>query len=228
MTSSALGTSVGKKTVMAVTGLILFGFVIVHMLGNLQIFLGREALNSYAEHLEELGPLLWVARAVLLAALIAHVYTAARLTYENSQARPIGYAHKDTVQASYASRTMMMSGVIVFLFIVYHLLHFTFCVTQPGFKNLLDAGGDRDVYAMVILGFQSVPVSVVYVLAMLALAFHLSHGVQSLFQTLGFNHPNATPFIRTASVGFGLLVLFGNSSIPLAVLSGVLRAPGAP
>ncbi|HTL70857.1 MAG TPA: succinate dehydrogenase cytochrome b subunit [Candidatus Eisenbacteria bacterium] len=228
MTHSFVRSSVGKKIAMAVTGLILLGFVLVHMLGNLQIFLGRETLNAYAEHLQDFGPLLWVARLVLLTALVVHVWSASRLTWENARARPVGYGFKDTVQASYASRTMMMSGIIVFLFIVYHLLHYTLFVVHPQYRYLIDAKGRHDVYAMVVLSYQNVLVSSAYVLAMLALAFHLSHGIQSLFQTIGFNHPKHTPRVKAAGIALSFLILFGNASIPVAVMVGALRPPGAP
>lgn len=218
-----VSSSIGKKVVVAVTGLVLFGFVIVHMLGNLQVFLGREALNAYAEKLRHLGPFLWLARAVLLAALVAHVVVAARLSRENRAARPVRYRREATVQASYASRTMLMSGAITFLFVVYHLAHFTFGRVHPEYFHRVDALGRHDVYAMVVGSFGDPWVSAAYIAAMLPLAMHLSHGASSLFQSLGLNHPKYAPCVRGAGVAVALVVLAGNCSIPLAVLAGVVR-----
>ncbi len=221
-------TSIGKKAVMALTGLILFGFVMMHMVGNLQIFLGQDALNGYAEFLEDTGELLWVARGVLLTSLVIHVITAVMLTRENRAARPVGYAHEDTVQASYASRTMLMGGLIVFAFIVYHLLHFTLGKAHPqysGLREILDPKGREDVYSMVVVSFHNVWISAAYVGAMIPLCMHLSHGFQSLFQSLGFNHAKYTPLIRKASIAFSALIFAGNTSIPLACLFDLVKIP---
>jgi len=212
--------------VMAVTGIFLFGFVIAHMLGNLQIFLGQNALNSYAAKLQHLPELLWPARIFLLLTLIVHIWTAIQLTAENRKARPVKYAYKDTVQASYASRTMMVSGVIVALFIVYHLLHYTFKVTNPEFSHLTDAQGRHDVFSMVVLSFQNVWISLVYILAMILLSAHLSHGVSSLFQSLGFNHAKYQPIIAWSGKITAIIIFVGNSSIPAAVLMNWVRLPG--
>lgn len=211
---------------MAVTGLMLFGFVVAHMLGNLQIFLGPEALNSYAEHLASLPVLLWPARIILLGTLILHVGTAICLTRENQSARPVAYAQSNTLRASYASRTMMMSGVIVSLFIVYHLLHFTFRVVGPSPHTLLDEKGRHDVYSMVVLGFQNIWISSSYILAMAALCFHLSHGLRSFGQSLGIDTQKNACFFNKFALGFSILIFAGNSSIPLAVLLGFVKLPG--
>lgn len=218
-------TSVGKKAVMALTGFVMYGFVVMHMLGNLQVFLGQDALNHYAKFLEETGELLWVARGVLLGSLALHVVFAAILTRENAAARPVKYAHEDTVRASYASRTMMMSGIIVFAFIVYHLMHLTFGNAHPQYHGLVDAQGRKDVYSMVVLSFRNVWISAAYVLAMVPLCMHLSHGFQSLFQSLGLNHARYTPVLRKASLAFALVIFAGNSAIPLACLFGLLKLP---
>lgn len=211
---------------MAASGFILFGFVIVHMLGNLQIFLGPEALNAYAKKLVGMGTLLWIARGVLLGALVVHVLTAIVLSRENMAARPVQYGRKATVVSSYASRTMMMSGVVVFLFIVYHLLHFTYGVTNPELAHLADDKGRHDVYSMVVLSFRQKAIAIAYVAAMLPLALHLSHGFQSLFQSLGLNHPKYMPALRAASSFFGLVILVGNCVIPAACYFGALKLPG--
>jgi len=221
-----LKSSIGRKQVMAVTGLILFGFVVVHMLGNLQIFLGQDALNDYAKHLEELPFLLWPARGILLVTLITHMFVSISLARENRAARPVRYDRYNTIQASYASRTMVISGILIFLFIVYHLLHFTFGRIQPQFFEQLDAKGREDTYAMVVHGFQNIYVSGSYILAMSVLCFHLSHGLQSLFQSLGLRSESAGPLLRKAAVAVSLLIFIGNSSIPVCVLLGFLQMPG--
>lgn len=212
-----------KKVVMAVTGLILFGFVVIHMLGNLQIFLGQDALNNYAKHLEELPYLLWPARFILLISLALHIGVAFRLTAENRKARSQAYVFQNTVQASYASRTMIFSGIIVFAFIVYHLLHFTFGVAHPQYFERVDAQGREDVYFMVVKSFGEWPIALTYIAAMALLSMHLSHGIQSLFQTLGFE--NARPFMKKAGFFAALIIFLGNSSIPIAVLLGAIHVP---
>ena len=208
---------------MAVTGLLLFGFVIAHMLGNLQIFLGPEALNSYAEHLEELPFLLWPARIFLLITLMIHMVAAIQLAIENKKARPVPYAVEKTVQASYASRTMLMSGLVIFAFIVYHLLHFTWGVTTPEFFHLVDSKGREDVYSMVILSFQNASISIAYIVAMAVLCFHLSHGIPGFFQSLGFSDEKSTPGLKIFGAASAVIIFIGNSSIPLAALLHFLK-----
>ena len=221
-----LTSSIGRKYVMAVTGIFLFGFVVVHMLGNLQIYLGQDALNSYAEHLEEMPLLLWPARTFLLVTLLTHIVVAISLANENRAARPVRYAYRDTIQASYAFRTMVMSGIIIFLFIVYHLLHFTFGKIQPQFFEHTDPKGREDVYGMVVHGFQNVYVSAAYVAAMGVLCLHLSHGLQSLFQSLGVRTEKIGPWIKKIAIGLSLFIFIGNSSIPISVLLGLIKLPG--
>lgn len=205
---------------MAVTGIILFGFVVVHMLGNLQIFLGPEALNGYAEHLESLPILLWPARFILLVSLILHVTCAISLTRANHAARPIGYEVNSTVRASYASRTMMMSGLIVFAFIVYHLMHFTFKVAHPEISR---AAGSENVYGMVVGSFRVPGIAASYIFAMFVLCAHLSHGVSSLFQSLGLNNRKWDRRFKFFARLVAFVIFAGNTSIPLAALLGVLK-----
>ena len=198
-TKSYINTSVGKKVIMAFTGLALYGFVIMHMLGNLQIFAGPEKLNAYGQFLQSLGGLLWAARFGLLAAAGAHIFVAVRITLENRAARPIAYHRQHTNVASYASRTMKYSGLIVFAFIVYHLLHFTFGVTDPSAHTLKDNMGRHDIYGMVIAGFSNPIVSASYIFAMGLLCMHLSHGFFSLFQSLGINQPEYDSKLKLAA-----------------------------
>lgn len=211
-------STIGKKVVMAVTGFILFGFVVGHMFGNLQAYMGPEALNAYAVWLRGLmhGSALWIVRAVLLLSVVLHIWSATALTLENRRARPVGYRRREYERSTYASRTMVWSGPILLLFIIYHLLHFTFGTVHPSFV-------EGDVYHNFVAGFQVLPVSLFYILAMLALGFHLYHGIWSMMQTLGWSHPRYN-FLRHGLAGlFTALVVVGNISFPLAVLFGVIR-----
>jgi succinate dehydrogenase / fumarate reductase, cytochrome b subunit len=218
-------SSIGKKVVMAVTGLALFGFVIVHMLGNLQVYLGPEALNHYAEALRNLGPLLWAFRAGLLLAVILHIWAAWSLTRMNREARPRGYRERANRASTYASRTMRWSGVTLLLFIVYHLLHFTF-----GPRSVHPQFVPGDVYHNFITGFQNPLVSAFYILAMLALGLHLYHGTWSMLQTVGLSHPRYNGLRQAVAAAVTVMIVAGNLSFPVAVLAGVLREapPGAP
>ncbi len=214
-------SSIGKKFVVALTGIVLIAFVIGHLLGNLQIFIGPDWINGYAEHLHELGPFLWVIRAFLLVTVILHIYFTIQLAIENRRARPKGYVKKENVKASFASRHMVMSGLIVFAFIVYHLAHFTLRVTDPRFALLKkDPLHHYDVYSMMVYGFQSYPVSGFYILAMFLLALHLSHASSSFFQSLGLNDRKLTPQLERGGRIFAWLIFLGYASIPVAVLLG--------
>jgi succinate dehydrogenase cytochrome b subunit len=213
-------SSVGLKIVMALTGIVLFGFVIGHMIGNLQVYLGPEVFNHYAETLRELGHgmLLWVARAGLLVAVGLHIWSAWRLTLINNAARPVGYREVERRESTYASRTMRWSGVILLLFIVYHLLHFTIGVhaVHPQFVP-------GDAYHNFVTGFQNPLVSGFYVLAMLALGLHLYHGAWSFMQTLGLSHPRYDHLRYAFAALVTLVILAGNISFPVAVLTGFVH-----
>ncbi|WCL48039.1 succinate dehydrogenase cytochrome b subunit [Leptospira sp. GIMC2001] len=225
-TSGYFTTSVGKKFVVAVTGVLLFGFVIFHMIGNLQVYIGPEKFNAYAKFLKDLGPLLWVARIGLLVAVLLHIGFTIQLARENRAARPVAYAYMKTKQASSASRFMVMSGLTVMAFIVYHLLHFTLGVTNPEYLEFtynLKGEQVHDAYAMFVSGFSVPIVSAFYILSVGLLCWHLSHGVASLFQTLGVDSPKHEPNIRKAAIAFSLLIFIGNTSMPLAVLFGFVK-----
>lgn len=221
-----LATSIGSKTVMAVTGILLFGFVLVHMLGNLQIYAGQEKLNAYAKALEDLGPLLWVARIGLIGIFALHLAAAWSVVRVNRAARPDPYLTARPQVTSYAARTMVMSGLVVATFVAYHLAHLTFGALTPDHYALVDAKGRHDVYSMVILGFRIPAIAITYVVAQGILAMHLSHGLSSAFQTLGVTHPRLS-FLRH---GFGkavaAVVFLGNASMPLAALFHGLQLPG--
>jgi succinate dehydrogenase / fumarate reductase cytochrome b subunit len=209
------GTSIGKKVVMAVTGLILFGFVIGHMLGNLQVFIGASQMNAYAATLKANVALLWGVRLVLLVAVILHIVAAVQLTRMSLRSRPEGYHYKDVIQADYAARTMRWSGPIIAVFVVYHLLDFTTGTVHPQF----DA---HDVYRNVITGFRVWPVALFYIIAMVALAFHLWHGVWSMFQTLGLINPKSDQLIHRLAAIATLAIAIGFISVPMAVLAGLI------
>jgi succinate dehydrogenase / fumarate reductase cytochrome b subunit len=209
------GTSIGKKVVMAITGVILFGFVMGHMLGNLQVFIGAHQMNEYAAMLRANAALLWGVRLVLLVAVIWHIVAAVQLTRMSQRSRPEGYHYKDVIQADYAARTMRWSGPIIAVFVIYHLLHFTTGSVHPQF----DA---HDVYRNVISGFRVWPVALFYMIAMVALAFHLWHGVWSMFQTLGLINPKSDKIIHRLAAIATLAIAIGFISIPMAVLAGLI------
>lgn len=225
-------TSIGKKVVMALTGLILVGFVVAHMVGNLKIFLGAEAINVYAGFLRDVGEpllpretLLWIARIVLLGSVVLHIMAATQLTIQDRASRPQRYAVLKPVQATYASRTMRWGGLIVLLFIIYHILHLTLGAVGFGPGQYLheDPNNGFQVYQNVINGFRNPIVSIFYLVAMAAVCLHLYHGVWSMFQTLGWNNATYNRLLRGLAMLTALAVFVGNSSIPIAVMTGLLR-----
>ena len=211
---------------MGATGLVLVGFVVLHLLGNLVVFLGPDALNAYADKLRHMGPLLWLARGGLLATVAVHVWLAVVLTRENQAARPIRYAVARTVQTTPAARTMMVSGLLLTAFIVYHLLHFTFRVTHPAISHRVDALGRHDVFAMVVFSFQDPVLVVLYVAAMGLLCAHLHHGMASWLQSLGLTNERVLPAIERTGRLTAWLIFLGYSSIPVSILAGLVKAKG--
>jgi succinate dehydrogenase / fumarate reductase cytochrome b subunit len=217
-------SSIGKKMIVAVTGIILILFVIGHLLGNLQIFLGPEWINGYSQHLRDLGPLLWIIRAFLLIAVILHIYFTILLAIDNRRARPKSYIDKEHVKATFASRHMVMSGLIVLAFIIYHLAHFTVRVTDTRFTSLkADPLGHYDVYSMMVYGFQNIYVSAFYIVGLFLLTLHLTHGASSFFQSLGLNNKKLNPRLARAGRIFAWLLFAGYTSIPVAVLIGLIQ-----
>jgi succinate dehydrogenase / fumarate reductase cytochrome b subunit len=211
-------SSIGKKIVMAVTGVIFYGFVAAHMAGNLQVYLGREAMDHYGVFLREIlhGAGLWIARATLLVALILHVWAAISLTRDNAAARPLGYRERQNLASSFASRSMRWSGVLLLIFIIYHLLHFTLGTVHPSFE-------EGRVYHNFIVGFKQLWVSVFYMLATIGLGFHMYHGGWSMLQTLGLNHPKYNKLRYALAVVITAAVVLGNLSFPIAVLAGFIH-----
>lgn len=218
-------SSIGAKVVMALTGAILFGFVLVHMAGNLQIFLGPEPYNAYAHFLKGTPELLWTARTVLLGAVLLHILSSVRLAQLNKAARVRAYQYRTYVKASWTSRYMLYTGLVVLAFIVYHLAHFTLGLTDPTHFGLIDPKGRVDAYSMFVYGFQNVPVSIAYMVAMVLLGLHLEHGVSSMFQTLGVNHPRFNPLLGKLGPIFATLIVAGNCAMPLAVMLGYVTLP---
>jgi len=217
--------SIGKKILMSFTGLLLVLYLIGHLLGNLQIFMGQNQLNAYAAFLHSLGPILWFVRAILLLALIVHVWMAIRLQVENWSARPIGYQKKNYVEATLSSRTMIWTGIGLFLFVVYHLLHLTMFVTNPEYSHLHDVYGRHDTYSMVVMGFQNFLISGIYIVSLAIVSYHAVHAAKSMFQTWGLNNSRVEPVLRTLTVVFAWIVFLGYISIPVAVLTGMLKLP---
>lgn len=214
-------STVGKKIMMAVTGVILIGFVVVHMIGNLKVYQGAVAFNHYAEGLRTVGEpffgygqLLWILRIILLVAVIIHIVAAVQLVLHSRKARAIGYRKYDgDMVFSYASRTMKWGGLIILAFVIYHLLHLTFGSAHPNFVP-------GNAYHNLVAGFQSWPVSIAYVLAMIPLGFHLYHGFWSMLQTFGATNPKVNRIRRPIAAGLALVVVLGNISFPVAVLTG--------
>ena len=217
---------------MALTGLILVGFVVAHMVGNLKIFLGAEAINAYAGFLRDVGEpllpretLLWIARIVLLASVVLHITAATQLTIQDRASRPQRYAVHKKVQATYASRTMRWGGIIVLLFIIYHILHLTLGAVgfAPGQYLHEDPNNGYQVYQNVINAFRNPIVSIFYLVAMAAVCLHLYHGAWSMFQTLGLNNAKYNRLLRGLAMAIALAVFIGNSSIPIAVMTRLLQ-----
>ncbi len=230
--SELFRTSVGKKAIMAVSGIILFGFILGHMVGNLKFYMGiyssgphagRYMIDVYGEGLRSVGApffghgqALWLIRIVLLIAVILHIWSATSLTLQSWSARPTRYARYRLIEADYAARTMRWGGVIVFLFIAYHLADLTFGWVNPDYQPGL-------VHHNLVASFQRPLIAVLYVAANLALGFHLFHGLWSMFQSLGWNNPKFNHWRRRFAAAFALIVTFGNVSFPIAVLAGLVR-----
>jgi succinate dehydrogenase / fumarate reductase cytochrome b subunit len=209
-------STIGKKAIMAVTGVILSGFLVLHMLGNLQVFLGREVMNHYAETLHANQELLWAARSILLLSVVLHAWAAVQLTAVKAAARPVGYAKSANVQATIGSRTMMLSGPVIGLFVIGHLLHLTTGTIHPQFVEL-------HAFENVVNGFSNPIASALYIVAMIFVGFHLSHGIWSMFQSIGFSHPRYTPLIKKFASVFSWLLIAGFIAVPISVLAGIVR-----
>jgi succinate dehydrogenase / fumarate reductase cytochrome b subunit len=219
-------SSLGKKYLMAGSGAVLFLFVLGHLAGNLQVFLGAEAINRYGHFLQSNVELLWPVRLALLAIVALHIWSATKLTLENRAARPQAYAQWQPTAATYASRTMMVSGLIVAVFIVYHLLHYTVMVKAVNLTGrdfdakpeFFDAQGRHDVYKMMVTGFQQWPVALFYLVGVGLLCLHLSHGISAMFQSLGWKKRSYGERLDRCAKWVSVLIFLGYSSIPVAIL----------
>ncbi|HZJ26100.1 MAG TPA: succinate dehydrogenase cytochrome b subunit [Acidimicrobiia bacterium] len=217
-------SALGKKAVMAVTGIALLGYVLVHMLGNLKLYLGMEDFDHYAEWLRTIGEpalpataFLWIMRIGLLLAVVFHIHAAYALTRLNRKARPVRYqSHRDYIAANFASRTMRWTGVIVVLFVIFHLMDLTWGNANPDFVR-------GDTYDNIVHSFQRVPVAIFYIVANLALGLHIFHGAWSMFQSLGLNNPRFNLWRRYFAAGLAAVVTIGNVSFPLMVVTGVVK-----
>ncbi len=219
------GSSLGKKYIMAVTGFALFFFVIGHLAGNLQFFLGSEAINRYGHFLQSNPEIIWPARIGLLICVGLHIWSAIKLSAENKAARPIAYGVYKPVGSTYASRTMLMSGLIILAFIIYHLLHYTLVVqaingTGRDFAAFEDPEKRHDIFKMMVMGFSVPWVSLFYIIGIALLCLHLSHGVSSMFQSIGWKNQAYRKFLDQAAYCLATLIFIGYSSIPLAVMFG--------
>ena len=218
-------SSVGRKFLVAVSALGLVFFLIAHLLGNLLVFQGPEALNSYAVTLREYPAVLWFMRISLLGIFLLHMGLGLQLSLENRRARGKGYAHKNTVQASLASRSMALTGMLMLSYIIYHLLHFTFGLSHPEYFQLKDNLGRHDVYSMVVMSFQDPMIALTYLIAVFFTLLHLSHGIPSLFQSVGWNNPTHSRNIKIIAKTLAWLLFIGYSSIPIAVYLSLVKLP---
>lgn len=216
-------STVGRKVLMAVTGLLLAGFITVHLIGNLSVFAGTDAINIYAEKLHSLGPIVWIFRLVMLALFAVHITFGVQLSMENRAASPEAYAIKKRLKTTFSAESMLYTGIILLVFVVYHLLHFTVHVVHTDATAAIQTlvNGRPDVYSMVKLSFEKAFVSLVYTAAMFALFFHLSHGLSSFVQTLGFNNGPSQDKVIALGKLVAVVFLIGYVMIPFVFLVGI-------
>ncbi len=220
-------STIGAKAIVAVTGLLLIGFLLAHLAGNLLIFQGPDAINKYGAWLKSLGPLLWVARVILLILFVTHVALALLLVRRSREARPQKYVFERTQVASVASRYMFQSGLVILVFLIYHLAHYTLGLTHSAngaaYLELKDPQGRHDVFRMVVAGFSNIWIAGFYILCQIILATHLFHGATSMFQTWGLNHFRYNGLIQRIGLIIALIIGIGNCSIPLAIQFGLIK-----
>lgn len=216
-------STVGRKIVMAITGLAMLCFVTIHAIGNSTIYFGW--LNAYAEHLHALPPLVWIFRLILFTMFLLHAIYGIQLTLENRTAKPRAYAVRKDLSTTFASKNMIWTGLLIAAFLIYHLLHFTLQVTNPEISadSNMDSMGRPDVFMMVVLSFQKLFISLIYILAMIALALHLSHGIQSFLQTLGLSNERIMPAVIKAGTVAAVILLLGYISIPIVIIMGIVK-----
>lgn len=215
-------TTIGKKILVALTGLFMITFLVAHLAGNLEIYAGPLALNHYSAFLRTMPKVLWGFRIALIAAITIHVYLTISLTRHNQKARPQAYQLKTNRQASISSRTMMLSGLTVLAFVFYHLAHYTWGIADPKLMNLMDSEGHHHTYNMVVMGFSSPLISGFYIVAQILLAFHLSHGFSSAARTLGVSNKDLYEKIRKIGIAFAGIIALLYISIPCSVMLGII------
>ncbi len=219
-------STVGRKILMAVTGLMLVGFISVHLLGNMSVFAGADGINAYAKHLHDLGPLVWVFRLVMLCLFAVHITFGIQLYLENRAATPDNYAVQKTLVTTFSAKTMVFTGLIILTFLLYHLLHFTVQITNPEISSHhlpLDAAMRPDVFTMVVTSFQNIFIALVYVVALIALLLHLMHGISSWVQTLGWS--TGTSQDKVTAIGKIVAIVYGLAyiAIPLFILARIVK-----
>jgi succinate dehydrogenase / fumarate reductase cytochrome b subunit len=219
-----LSSSVGRKIVMAITGLMLLAFLVIHLFGNSLIYFGW--INAYGERLHSLPLLVWGFRLFMLCVISVHVFFGIQLSLENNTARPQTYAVKKNLRASFSGRTMIWTGLLIAAFLIYHLLHFTARMTNPEISSGIDAVGRLDVFRMVVLSFHNLAICVVYIAAMTVLALHLSHGIQSFVQTFGLNTHRTIPVVEKVGTGAAIILSLGYAAIPIVIILGILTYKG--
>ncbi|NVN92279.1 MAG: succinate dehydrogenase cytochrome b subunit [Desulfuromonadales bacterium] len=216
-------SSIGRKILMAITGLFLVLFAVIHLIGNTTIFGWIPGgVNAYAHHLHAFPPMVWAFRAVMLVIAAVHIYFGIQLTVENRDCRQQQYAVKATQKTTFASENMIWTGLLLLVFIVYHLLHFTGKVI-PGMELVVDAEGTVDVFAMIVAAFKNIFVAAIYAGAMATLFLHLSHGIQSLFQTFGLSNDKLLPTLVKAGTFVALVLFLGYVSVPLTIFLNILK-----
>ena len=220
---SVIQSSVGRKIIMALTGIVLIAFICVHLLGNSSIFIGPDALNAYAQKLHSLGPVVWIFRLVMLFVFVVHIIFGIQLSLENSAAKPEKNVQIKRLRTGFAAQTMVISGLVLLAFVVYHILHFTVRVPGMGVYEMNPATDMVNVYTMVVSGFHQAFTVLLYVVGMIFLALHVSHGFQSFWQSLGTNNDRTLPAFVSISKVFAVIVLLGYSSIPLLIIFGLVQ-----
>jgi len=209
---------------MAITGLMLLGFLVIHLCGNSLIYIGW--INAYGERLHSMPPLVWGFRLFMIGVFILHVFFGIQLTLENNSARPQAYAVKKNLRASFSGRTMIWTGLLVVAFLIYHLLHFTARMTNPEISTGIDAMGRLDVFKMVVLSFNNLAISGTYIAAMIVLTLHLTHGIQSVVQTFGLNNDKTIPVVEKVGTGAAFILFLGYAAIPIVIILGLLNYKG--
>ena len=216
-------SSIGAKQIMAITGLGMVLFALGHMIGHFGMFSGRDAYNSYAAFLQGLGPLLWVLRGGLLLILVLHIVAAVQVVRLNTAARPEKYRVLRYRKTSFAARTMALTGLVTLAFLVYHIMHFTLGWVQPEYFHLADAQGRNDAYTMFVMGFESTPILISYIVAVALLCLHLAHGASSWLQTLGWKHPKYDGVLNLIGPVLAVVLIAGYLAPPLAVAFNVIE-----